>query len=363
MPRKSNTRAAQGMGTIRKKIVTRNGKQYTFWEARYTVGRDPGTGKQVQRSITGKEQKEVAQKLKAAIASIDAGTYIAPNKMTVGEWLDTWSETYLGGVKPFTVVSYKGQIKNHIKPALGAIKLEALTTHTIQQFYNSLEHAQGDMSGLSPKSIKNVHGVLHKALQQAVAVGYLRFNPSDSCTLPRVVKKELKPFDEVQSKAFLEAIKGHRFETLFTVTLFTGMREGEILGLLWNCIDFDKGCILIDKQLQREKKPQGKYIFAPLKNDKSRKITPAPWIMQVLKSHQAIQTEQRLKAGPLWEDSGLVFTNELGQHLEIHTVYREFKAVAASIGCPDTRFHDLRHSYGIITTNRKTPVMTGVLRV
>lgn len=84
MARKSNTRAAQGTGTIRKKTVTHNGKEYTFWEARYTAGRDPGTGKQIQRSITGKTQKEVAQKLKAATAAIDAGTYHEPSKITVG---------------------------------------------------------------------------------------------------------------------------------------------------------------------------------------------------------------------------------------------------------------------------------------
>lgn len=340
-------RAAQGTGTIRKKTVTRSGKEYTYWEARYSAGRDPGTGKQIQRSITGKTQKEVAQKLKAATASIDAGTYIAPQKMTVGEWLDIWSRDYLGGVKPFTVVSYTGHIKNHIKPTLGAVKLEALNTHTIQGFYNGLGAERDSKPGLSPKTVKNIHGVLHKALQQAVAVGYIRFNPAESCTLPRVVRKELAPLDEGQSKAFLQAIKGHPLEDLFTVTLFTGMREGEVLGLRWDCVDFAKGTILVNKQLQREKKKGGAYIFAPLKNDKARTITPAPWVMELLKHHRARQAEQRLKAGVLWEDTGLVFTDEQGHHLAIHTVYTSFKKVVASIGCPDTRFHDLRHSYAV----------------
>lgn len=90
--RKENKRSASGAGTIRKKTVTRNGKDYIFWEARYTEGYDPGTGKQIQRSISGKTQKEVAQKLKAATAAIDAGTYTAPNKMTLGEWLIIWQK-------------------------------------------------------------------------------------------------------------------------------------------------------------------------------------------------------------------------------------------------------------------------------
>ena len=342
-----NKRGAFGAGTIRQKTVQKDGKTYSYWEARYTTGYDPGTGRQIQKSITGKTQREVSKKLREATTNLDNGTYIAPNKMTVGEWLDTWSANYLGGVKPFTVVSYKGQIENHIKPAIGAIRLDALNAHIIQCMYNDLQRPKGDAQPLSPKSIKNVHGVLHKALNQAVAVGYLRFNPSDACVLPRVVRKQLAPFDENQSKAFLHALKGHPMEDLFTVTLFTGMREGEVLGLLWECVDFEKGTILIDKQLQREKKKNGAYIFAPLKNDRARTITPAPWVMELLKRHQIKQEEQKEYARELWEDSGLVFTNEIGHHLATHTVYREFKRLAASIGCPEARVHDLRHSYAV----------------
>lgn len=354
MPR----RAAHGTGTIRKKTVTRDDKTYTYWEARYTAGTDPGTGKQIQKSITGKTQKEVSQKLKVATAEIDAGTYITPSKMTVGEWMDIWIKNYLGGVKPFTVRSYTDQVNNHIKPALGSVHLEALKAHSIQQFYNGLGAPQGERPGLSPKTVKNIHGVLHKALQQAVAIGYIRFNPSDACTLPRVVKKPIQPLDEAQSKAFIQAIKGHRFECLFTVTLFTGMREGEILGLTWDCVDFSKGTILINKQLQQEKKKGGQYIFAPLKNDKSRTITPALWVMQVLRSHKVRQAEQRLKAGALWENGGLVFTDELGHHLARCTIVKAFKKVVASIGCPDARFHDLRHSYAVASIRAGDDIKT-----
>lgn len=341
-------KAAAGTGSIRKKTVTRNGKEYTCWEARYTAGTDPGTGKQIQRSITGKTQKEVAKRLKEAVAALDAGTYIAPSRLTVGEWLDIWARDYLGGVKPFTVASYQSTIRNHLKPALGAIRLEALNAHTIQAFYNRLSKPQEEGgAGLSPKTVKNVHGVLHKALRQGVLIGYLRANPTDACTLPRVVKKQIQPLDEEQSRRFLDAIQGHPLETLFTVTLFTGLREGEVLGLTWDCVDFQKGVIRVEKQLQREKQKGGQYYFAPLKNDKARTITPAPWVLQLLQAHSVRQKEQQLKAGALWEHSGLVFTNERGGHLAIHSVYTAFKRVAASIGCPDARFHDLRHSYAV----------------
>ena len=338
MARKRTTRAARGSGSIRKKTVTRNGKQYTYWEARYTAGFDPGTGKQIQRSITGKTQKEVSQKLKATTVSIDAGTYTAPSKMTVGEWLDIWAADYLGGVKPRTTAIYTSDIRNHIKPALGAIRLEALDTHTIQKFYNCLAES------LSPKTIKNIHGVLHNALNQAAVNKYIRFNPADACTLPRGERKELKPLDENQIEAFLNAIKGDRFEDMFIVTLFTGMRQGEVLGLTWDCVDFEHGIITINKQMQlHQEKGSEAYQLVSTKNGKSRTIAAAPSVLAHLKHRWKVQAEQRLKAGPLWEDSGLVFTNDVGHHWTKPSVYRSFKKAVASIGCPDVRFHDLRH--------------------
>lgn len=363
-------RNARGMGNIRKKtkINKKTGKKYEWWEARYTAGRDPGTGKQVQRTITGKTQREVSQKLAAVVTDMENGTYIAPSKQTVGQWLDTWADTYLGGVKPHTVVAYKTQISNHIKPNIGAVKLEALDTPTIQQMYNKLAKTgqqvpKRDKDGelvrrggkivleavpLSPKSIKNIHGVLHKALQQAIAAGLIRSNPADACALPRVEKVELHPLDEQETRAFLEAIQGHEFETLYLVTLFTGMREGEVLGLTWPCVNFASGTILIKQQLQREKKAGGQYSLVPLKNDKPRTITPAPSIMELLRQHRKKQAAWQLRAGELWDNpAGLVFTNELGKHLVAWTVAKKFKRIVASIGRPDARFHDLRHSYAV----------------
>lgn len=360
MPQSKNkNKSPSGMGNIRKKTNTVNGKTYTYYEARYTEGFDPGTGKQIQRSISGKTQKEVAQKLKAALAALDSGTYIAPCKMTVGEWVDIWSEQYLGGVKESTVAAYKATIRTHIKPGIGAIRLDALDTHLVQSFYNGLREPTKECEAVSPKTVKNVHGVLHKALQQAVANGYIRFNPTNSCILPRIEKTELQPLDEAETKLFLDAVKGHPLELLYTITLFTGMREGEALGLTWDRVDFMRGTILISKQLQKEKKKGGEFRLVSLKNDKPRRITPAPWVMQLFRDRKIQQYQHKEKAGAAWSNPmNLVFTNELGGNLIPQTVVRHFKEIVSSIGRPEARFHDLRHSYAVASLRSGDDIKT-----
>ena len=144
-------------------------------------------------------------------------------------------------------------------------------------------------------------------------------------------------------------MKGHPYETVSLVTLFTGMRQGEVLGLTWDCVDLDGGTILVNKQLQKSKDSDGKRVYdlVSTKSGKGRKIAPAASVINLLRRHRAKQNEWRLRAGPAWQESGLVFTDELGNHLMHHTVYRNFKALVASIGSPTTRFHDLRHSYAV----------------
>ncbi len=345
----SKKKAASGAGSIRKVTKTRNGKQYTYWEARFTTGYDPGTGKQIQKTISGKTQKDVAERLREATTELDHGTYIAPCKTSLGEWLDIWLETYLVDVKPRTKEIYRNNICRHIKPALGAARLEELSPHDIQSFYNSLVHGTNGAPGLSPKSVKSVHGVLHIALKQAVLNGYIRSNPTEACSLPRSVKKELIPLSEEQIGLFLNEIRGIEMEDLLIVALFTGMRQGELLGLTWDCVDFVWGNIVVNKQMQlHQEKGLCAYELVPTKNGRSRTIVPAPTVMERLKHRRAVQAEQKLAAGSAWNNlMDLVFTDALGGHLTKPTVYRTYKRTVAAIGRPDARFHDLRHSYAV----------------
>lgn len=329
-------RSASGAGSIRQRPDGR-------WEARYTAGRNPGTGRQMQKSVYGATQDEVVKKLRRVLTQQDEGTLLEPSRLTIGQWLDTWMKEYTGHLKPRTKAMYQGNIDHRLRPALGAVKLQKLTAPQVQACYNSM--GVGD-NALSPKTIKNLHGILHSALQKAVEVGYIRFNPTEACTLPRVEKVPIKPLDEAQIGEFLKAIQGHRFETFYTVTLFTGMRQGEALGLGWDSIDFQKGTIFLHRQLQLLK---GQYSLVPLKNDKTRTITPAASVMQLLKEHKRQQTEWQLKAGPAWDNvDGFVFTDELGNHLARQTVYQCFKSILGQMGY-DVRFHDLRHSYAVVS--------------
>ena len=339
-------KGAKGAGTIRKKTVTRNGKSYTYWEARITTGRDPGTGKQVQRSITGKTQREVREKMQAVAVAVDSGTYTPPEKMTVGEWLDVWLEEYVEPAsKHNTYASYETQVRYRLKPAFGAIRLQELNKLQLQKFFNSLQNGE---KPCSPKTIKNVHGILHKALATAVELRYIPYNTADNIKLPKVVRKEIQPLEPVKISALLTVLEGEAYKNVFLVALFTGMREGEVLGLSWDCVDFDTGTITIKRQLQRRKEKGGEYYLNTPKSGKARVITPADFVMNALRDEKRTQTERRIKAGRIWDNPmNLVFTNEQGQHLAIQTVFLHYKRLAASIGLPDSRFHDLRHTYAV----------------
>ena len=153
-------KSAKGGGTIRQRSDGR-------WEARYTVGRDPGTGKQIQRSVYGATQKEVRQKLAQAVAALDNGTYQAPNKITVKEWMTEWLTTFCANkVKPLTYQSYEAIIKNHVTPVMGAVELQAVKGTHIQRLYNSMTAA-----GLSGKTVKNVGAIPAQGFQRGCETG------------------------------------------------------------------------------------------------------------------------------------------------------------------------------------------------
>lgn len=378
MAKKGGRRGAQGGGSIRKKTVVRNGVSYTYWEARVTTGFDPETGRQKQQSFSGKTQKEVREKMQAALVDLNNHQYQEPSKLTLGEWLKIWEQEYLNGVKTFTRLNYAQHIKNHISPALGNRNLQQLNGPNIQQFYNQLLREGGkkrlhDKDGhplkkdgkpvygsapLSAKTVKNIHGVLHKALEKAVKLGYIRTNPADTCELSRVEKKEIRPLDSADIARLMEALEDSPFQALFLTALFTGMRRGEICGLRWDCVDLDNGTITVKNQLQNIPGQPGAYRLVSTKNGKSRTLKASSFVIDLLRQQKAEQETMKQMMGDLWQDEGYVFCNAMGKHMSPSTVYHTFKRIAASIGLPDARLHDLRHSYAVASLQAGDDIKT-----
>ena len=378
MAQKGNKRGASNGGSIRHRTVERDGHTYEWWEARVTTGYDLSTGKQIQRSFSGKTQREVRQKMQAALVDLNNHQYQEPTKMTVGEWLETWERDFLIGVKPFTKLNYSQHIRNHIIPALGNRKLQQLSGPDIQKFYNQLLREGGkirchDKDGnvmkkdgqpvyvsvpLSAKTVKNIHGVLHKALEKAVKLGYIRTNPADSCELGRVEKKEIRPLDSEDITRLMEAVQNHPFRALFLTTLFTGMRRGEVCGLRWDCVDLEHGTITINKQLQNIPGQPGSYRLVSTKNGKGRTLKVSHFVVDLLCQQKAEQEKMRRLVGELWHNEGYVFCNAVGEHLSPSTVYHNFKRIASDIGMPDARLHDLRHSYAVASLRAGDDIKT-----
>ena len=344
---------ANGEGSMRKRS---NGT----WEARVTIGVNPETGKLISKSVYGKTQKEVREKMKAlenGEQTVDPSAPLQPQvlseicqpdepkEMTVGEWLDTWLKEYLADVKQGTSIHYESVVRLYLKPAFGNVPLSQLRTPMVQKLYNQLREEKR-----SPKYIKNIHGILHRALEMAVRLEYLMRNPTTACVIPRVVEKKVTPLDAPDQKKLFEVLRGEEFEALFMTDIFTGLRSGELIGLTWDCVDFDHGVIRVEKQLCQVRQKGLHFYFGTLKNGKTRIIEPAPFVMEILKKHRAEQETQKKNAGDLWNEGAfpdLVFTHADGSHLNQWFVCRTFQSYLLKAGLPHHRMHDLRHTFAV----------------
>lgn len=302
----------------------------------------------VAKSLYGKTSAEVAEKLREVTASVDAGTYIEPQRMTLAAWLDIWAQEYCGDVKPGTLDDYKGHIENHIKPALGVIRLCELQPHDVQRFANALKKKSSPKTGrpLAPKTVKNiVQGTLCNALSEAVRIRYLPYNPASGCVLQKSAKAEIRPLEGEEITQFMQAIKGNPSEQVFYIALNTGMRLSEILGLRWSRIDWKKQTIKLDAQLLVKRGKGTERRLGPTKNGKAHIFKVAPAVMDVLKAARQQQLERKLKAGPVWSNPlDLVFTDEAGNSIPHATVEHRFTRIMQSLGL-EHRFHDLRHTF------------------
>ena len=323
-----NNRNAKGGGSVRQRP---DGK----WEARCTIN-----GK--RQSFYADKQNEALKKMRKALEDNDEGIYFEPTRATFGQWLNTWLEEYSKPhIKETTYKTRKRRIKP-IQKKLGQIALQKLNTMQIQHFYNELiKNGKHTTS-----TIRQFHATIRMSLNHALKMHYIKTNPAENCVLPKKQSFKITAFSQKQINAFLEEIQCHRFKHLYTVTLFTGMRLGEVLGLSWDCIDFKKETLTIRQQ--RQKDPQ--RIVQSTKSGKSRTLSPAPFVMDILKVVRQEQIKDHLAAGTAWQNTdNLVFVDNIGHPPSHDVIGREFKKIVRKMDCPDFRFHDLRHTYAVMS--------------
>lgn len=331
-------RRANKEGSIR---LRKDGKT---WEGLYSY--TDKNGKVSRRSVYGKTEQEVKDKLVLKRAEIVNKENLDPSTITLQQWADFWLKNNLLEIRESTRYQYEQNLRLYVYPVIGSTKLQSITSPMIQKVISKMYS-----DGRSPKTCKNVWSILHHLFDDAIVNEYRNDNPAfrKKIKLPKVVKKEMKVISGDAYSAFLHEIKGKPFENLFFVALFTGMREGEILGLKWDCVDVDSGMINIKRQLKRDSKIgeiNSQYVIAETKTGNERKIYPDQPVIDAIRRERALQREYKLKYGDGYKNTmNLVFTDEFGHFINGRTLLKAFKKRAAAIGIPDLRFHDLRHSY------------------
>jgi integrase len=351
------------------------------WSAKIPIG-NTSSGSIKYQYIYGKSQKEVKDKVDGIKGDVRNNNYAEPNKITVANWLDNWLNVVMkNNIKDTTWLIYESVIRNHINPTLGGIRLMNLQASHIQKLYNEkLEGGRADKQknkktgkleqkegGLSPKTIKHIHHVIQGALKQAIKEKIISINVAEAVKLPKLIKKEMKTLDIQQVTKFMEVASTDafykRYFAAYLLELYTGLRRGELLGLRWKDIDTKNGKIIVVQQLV---KVGTKHIIRELKTESSqnRVIAVPGEVLQALKEHKNIKKEEykvlgydenRIKKEMI---DGLVFTNESGKLLQPRNFLRNFKGALKKAGLNTLRFHDMRHTFALLSLQQGVDIKT-----
>lgn len=324
-------------------------KRGTRWCVVVDLGRDPVTGKRIRNWHSGFESKKAAERARTEILSrLDKGTYVEPSRRTLtGFLLDEWLPATKGRLADSTFDSYTRNIELHIVPRLGAIELQALTPARLNAFYGDLlasgSHRAGE-SGLAPKSVRNVHVILRKALHDAVRWSLIPRNPAEMADPPRLrgSASSIKPWNAAEARAFLAHVASDEFVAAWILALTTGMRRGEILGLRWEDIDFDRAQLSVRQTLVNV--AYEVKLSSPKTVRSRRSLALDTGTLAALHEHRT-----RVAGRPI--DStygGLVFTRENGQWIHPDRFTQMFNKHVRSSKVTRIRFHDVRHTYATL---------------
>lgn len=295
------------------------------------------TGQRKRKTIYGASRQEVRQKITLFNVEVATKGYIETSDMSVEQFLDEWIEN-LDSVRFNTKNSYADNIRLHIVPHLGNIKLQKLRPLDIQRLLSTLKG-----KGLSPRTCQYVFSILRKALNQAVKWNMLNFNPTDGVDRPRVPKYQIEPLTVEEARKFLDTAKemGDPFYPLFVLAISTGMRAGELLGLEWEDVDLKNSRLSVRHTLINKTK-----TLAEPKTAKARRVIELTGLaVDVLKDHRKKQTEARLQESAWDSTYNLVFPTGIGTPFDhSHLTQRHFHPILEQAGLRKIRFHDLRHT-------------------
>ena len=311
------------------------------------IGRDPVTGKRQQHVETVRGSRRLAEKrLAELILSIEEGNYTRPTGLTVGTWLAQWHQEYVAGRSDTrTADSYLSEIRGHLIPALGSISLDKLSLQDIQSYINrALQQGRLDgKGGLSGRTVHYHHRILSMALKDAVNAGHIGRNVAGLVRPPRITRKIMTILALGDVPRFLEASLGTPYSRLYYTALYTGMREGELLGLPWRGVDLKSGYISVFQELSKR---GGAGIIKDVKTRYSRRRRAlSPSLVQVLREHRIETEAQAILLGRELGGDDLVFAYPDGRPLDASTVTHALARVLREAGLPHLRFHDLRHSH------------------
>jgi integrase len=314
------------------------------WMAQYVVYTAEG---RKRKTVYGKTRADVARKLSRALSDRESGLVFDDKGLTVEEYLDRWlKDSVRDTVRNTTYERYEELIELHIAPALGRLKLKALTPAHVQGFYRDRLDRN-----LSAATVQKMHVVLHKALDQAVRWSLVPRNVTDAVKAPRPTATERRPLDQKQAKALLEAARGDPFEALYVLAVTTGMRQGELLGLKWEDVDLENGLVWVRRTLTRS---GGRLLLGEPKTRKSRRtvrLTDAA--VKALRVHLRRQLDEVERLGDLYEDRGLVFATQSETLLHPSNLRnRSFAPLLKKAALPTIRFHDLRHTCATLLLGR-----------
>lgn len=328
--------------------IVRRGKK---WCVVLDLGRDAVAHKRKQKWHSGYATKKDAERARAELLyGLDRGTYVEPSKATVADFLRSWLENYARpNVSPKTFHRYQEIVNGRLIPDLGTIPLRKLTpSHILGAYGRWSRRQQANGKPLSAQTLLHYHRVLHEALDRAVKWQQLVNNPAGAVDAPRVDRHVITPLDVEQARALLSVTpRDAEYGPVIAVALLTGMRLGEVTGLQWRDIDWERKTVSVRRSLQKVK-GYGLLVKEPKTKRSSRNITLWDQATAVLKQTRIRQNELKLKLGPAYRDQNYVFALADGTPLDPQAVRRHFRKLLDLAAVPHVRFHDLRHTHATL---------------